>query len=73
MSSGPEGQQLPSPRGRIYDGICSDSCVIQDPLTWQAGPYMTMPIGILLSLSECEGEGQASLIMRQERCLSCMT
>jgi hypothetical protein len=43
MSSGPEGQQLPSPRGRIYDGICSDACVIQDPLTLQAGPYMTMP------------------------------
>ncbi len=43
MSSGPEGEQLPSPRGRIDDGICSDACVIQDPLTLQAGPYMTMP------------------------------
>ena len=43
MSSGPEGQQLPSPQGRIDDGICSDSCVIQDTLTLQAGPYMTTP------------------------------
>ena len=25
------------------DRICSDSCLVQDPLTLQAGPYMTMP------------------------------
>jgi hypothetical protein len=43
MSSGPEGEKIPSRQGRISDGICSDSCVIQDPLTWQAGPYMTTP------------------------------
>ena len=43
MSSGPEGEQRPAPRGRIDDGICADSCVMQDPLTLQAGPYMTMP------------------------------
>jgi hypothetical protein len=43
MSSGPEGEPLPSPRGRIADGIGADSCVIQDPLTLQAGPYMTKP------------------------------
>jgi hypothetical protein len=55
MSSGPEGQQLPSPRGRIYDGICSDSCVIQDPLTWQAGPYMTMPLAGQVSHSVVGG------------------
>jgi hypothetical protein len=49
MSSGPEGQPLPSPRGRIYDGICSDACVIQDPLTLQAGPYMTTPQWLIIS------------------------
>src|SRR5688572_24794286 len=32
---------MPSRPGRIYDCICSDSCVIQAPLTLQAGPYMT--------------------------------
>jgi hypothetical protein len=34
---------MPSPPGRIYDGICADSCVIQEPLTLRAGPYMTTP------------------------------
>jgi hypothetical protein len=43
MASGPEGEKIPSRQGRLYDGICADSCVIQDPLTWQAGPYMTRP------------------------------
>jgi Phage integrase family len=50
MSSGPEGQQLPSQRGRLYDGICSASCVIQDPLTLPAGPYMTAPPPVITAL-----------------------
>jgi hypothetical protein len=37
MSSGPEGEQRPSRRGRIYDSICSDSCVIQAPLDVAGG------------------------------------
>jgi hypothetical protein len=32
MSSGPEGEKVPSQSGRIYDCICSDSCLIQEPL-----------------------------------------
>jgi hypothetical protein len=32
MSSGPEGEPMPSRRGRIGDGICSNSCTIQEPL-----------------------------------------
>jgi hypothetical protein len=44
MASGPEGEQRPSPRGRIDDGICADSCVMQDPLTLHAGPYITTPL-----------------------------
>jgi hypothetical protein len=43
MSSGPEGEQRPSQPGRIDDGSCSDSYVIQEPLTLRAGPYMTVP------------------------------
>lgn len=37
MSSGPEGEQLPSRPGRIYDGICADSCLIQEPLDVAGG------------------------------------
>jgi hypothetical protein len=54
MSSGPEGEKIPSRQGRISDGICSDSCVIQDPLTWQAGPYMTMPSDELCHRRRCQ-------------------
>jgi len=32
MSSGPEGESMLSPQGRIYDCICSDSCVMQASL-----------------------------------------
>jgi hypothetical protein len=32
MSSGPEGEQRPSRRGRISDGICAHSCAMQEPL-----------------------------------------
>jgi len=32
MSLGPEGEQRPSRRGRIADGICSDSCIMQESL-----------------------------------------
>jgi hypothetical protein len=32
MSSGPEGEPMPSRRGQIYDGICAHSCAIQEPL-----------------------------------------
>ena len=39
MSSGPEGAQMPSQPGRIYECICSDSCVIQEPLD-VAGGYI---------------------------------
>jgi hypothetical protein len=37
MSSGPEGEKTPSRQGRIYDGICSDSCLIQEPLDVAGG------------------------------------
>jgi hypothetical protein len=37
MSSGPEGEKTPSRQGRIYDGICADSCVIQEPLDVAGG------------------------------------
>ena len=37
MSSGPEGEQQPSPSGRIYDGICSYPCVTQEPLDVAGG------------------------------------
>jgi hypothetical protein len=42
MSSGPEGEQMPSRRGRIDDGICSDSCVIQEPLDVEGGSIYDM-------------------------------
>lgn len=32
MSSGPEGEPMPSRRGRIADGSCSHACAIQAPL-----------------------------------------
>jgi hypothetical protein len=37
MSSGPEGETMPSRRSRIYDGICSNSCGIQEPLDVAGG------------------------------------
>jgi hypothetical protein len=37
MSSGPEGEKMPSRQGRIDDGICSDSCFIQEPLDVAGG------------------------------------
>jgi hypothetical protein len=37
MSSGPEGEKRPSRQGRINDGICSDSCIIQEPLDVAGG------------------------------------
>jgi hypothetical protein len=37
MSSGPEGEKIPSRQGRIDDGICSDSCLIQEPLDVAGG------------------------------------
>src|SRR5262249_55584585 len=33
---------IPSPRGRIYDGICPETCCAsREPLTAWAGPYMS--------------------------------
>jgi hypothetical protein len=37
MSSGPEGEQMPSRRGRIYVCICSKSCAMQEPLDVAGG------------------------------------
>jgi hypothetical protein len=45
--------KVPSRRGRIYDGICADSCVIQDPWTSRAGPYMAMPPAARYDLTAC--------------------
>ena len=46
MSSGPEGERIPSRPSRIYDRICSDSCVIQVPLDVAGGSiYDNVPGG----------------------------
>jgi hypothetical protein len=37
MSSWPEGEQMPLRQARIYDCICSYSCVIQEPLDIAGG------------------------------------
>jgi hypothetical protein len=37
MLSGPGGEKMPSRQGRIYEGVCPDSCVIQDPLDVAGG------------------------------------
>jgi hypothetical protein len=37
MSSGPEGETMPSRPGRLDDGIGSDACVMQAPLDVAGG------------------------------------
>jgi hypothetical protein len=56
IASGPAGETRPSRPGRIYAGICSDSCVIQDPLDVAGGSIydnasdMDFQLPLLLSI-----------------------
>jgi hypothetical protein len=41
-----------------HEAAISDSCVIQEPLTLQAGPYMTMPVSLPANSSDNPIEAQ---------------